>query len=100
MGFDLGGADCKWDLRWTDGAVSVEMLSKMQSHQKVNHFPGMNALSRKNNLAKNIGRLQMAFPQHYGFIPKTFLLPNDTHLLRTYVHDSRREYPRTFIVKP
>jgi len=30
----------------------------MASHQKINHFPGMNTLSRKNNLTKNIARMQ------------------------------------------
>lgn len=51
-----------WDLKWTDTPVSVEMLSKLQSHQKINHFPGMSTLSRKNNLAKNLVKMQMPFP--------------------------------------
>ena len=51
-----------WDIKWVDGAVSVDTLSKMQSHQKINHFPGMNTLSRKNNLAKNMAKMQIPFP--------------------------------------
>lgn len=90
-----------WDIKWTDGAVSVDILNKMQSHQKINHFPGMNTLSRKNNLAKNILKMQYKFPEHYSFIPKTFLLPQDSALLRTYYNDSRRkDNIKTFIVKP
>lgn len=50
-----------YDLKWVDGMVSVEMLSKMMSHQKINHFPGMNILSRKNNLAKNIFKMQYKY---------------------------------------
>jgi len=71
-------------MKWTDGAVSVELLSKLQSHQKINHFPGMNTLSRKNNLAKNMIKMQNYYPEHYNYIPKTFLLPSDLGLLRTY----------------
>ena len=47
-----------WDVKWVDYPVSVVMLNKMQSHQKINHFPGMYILSRKNNLAKNILKMQ------------------------------------------
>jgi len=77
------------------------MLSKMQSHQKINHFPGMNVLSRKNNLAKNMHKMQYAFPEHYHFAPKTFLLPADISILRTYYNDSiKKTKLKTFIVKP
>jgi tubulin polyglutamylase TTLL6/13 len=48
----------EWDLYWTDSSVSTEMLLKMKSHQKINHFPGMSTLSRKNTLAKNMRKMQ------------------------------------------
>ena len=90
-----------WDLKWVDGAVSVDTLSKLQSHQKINHFPGMNTLSRKNNLAKNMNKMQAAFPQFYNFIPKTFILPYDLPVLKSYYNESRRRgKEKTFIVKP
>lgn len=73
-----------WDIKWTDSSVTIDMLSRMLSHQKINHFPGMNTLSRKNNLAKNMARMQLAYPQHYDFTPKTFLLPGDALELRAY----------------
>jgi tubulin polyglutamylase TTLL6/13 len=91
----------QWDIRWVDSAVSVDILSKMQSHQKINHFPGMSVLSRKNNLAKNLYKMQAAYPQHYSYAPKTFLLPADLSLLRAYYNDARRRgVVKTFIVKP
>lgn len=90
-----------WDLKWTDSAVTVDLLSKLQSHQKINHFPGMNTLSRKNNLAKNLLRMQAAFPDHYNYFPRTFILPADLSLFRNYYGESRRRgQGRTFIVKP
>ena len=73
-----------WDIKWTDTPVTVEMLNKLQSHQKINHFPGMNTLSRKNNLAKNLVKMQTVFPEYYNFFPKTFIFPGDLTLFRTY----------------
>jgi tubulin polyglutamylase TTLL6/13 len=43
---------------WTDWAVPPEVLMKMEHHQKINHFPGMYTLSRKNLLAKNLMKMR------------------------------------------
>lgn len=46
-------------------------------------------------------KMQHAFPEHYTYIPKTFLLPQDLSLLRTYYNENyRRGHLKTFIVKP
>ena len=45
-------------MSWTDHAVSIDILMRMEQHQKINHFPGMSVLSRKNLLAKNLYRMQ------------------------------------------
>lgn len=37
--------------------------------QKLNHFPGMLELARKKGLARNLGHMRVAFPQHYDFHP-------------------------------
>lgn len=59
MGWKLQYNDSKnWDLKWNDSAITVDTLAKMNSHQKTNHFPGMNTLHRKNTLAKNLQRMQ------------------------------------------
>jgi tubulin polyglutamylase TTLL6/13 len=46
-----------------------ETLSKMQrnnyfttlAHQKINHFPGMYSLARKNHLGRNLNKMQKQF---------------------------------------
>lgn len=91
----------EWDLYWTDSAVSTEMLLKMKSHQKINHFPGMMTLSRKNTLAKNIKAMQESFESEYDFFPRTWLLPQDINYFKKYLTESRAAHrQKFFIVKP
>jgi len=58
-----------FDIIWTDHAVSTGLVQLLKPHQKINHFPGMDCLSRKNNLAKNLNKIQKRFPHEYSFYP-------------------------------
>jgi len=64
-----------WDIYWIDGPIAPTFLLKMQAYQRCNHFPGMQALARKNLLAKNLLAMKKACPEHFNFFPKTWLLP-------------------------
>jgi len=86
-----------WDLCWQDGGVSPEFLNKMKPYQKVNHFPGMESISRKNNLGKNLMNMRKTFPLEYKFFPKTWVLPSDSNDLRIYEEKKKNVI---FIVKP
>ena len=66
-----------FDLFWTDQAVQIDFLSKMKPFQKVNHWPGMGQLSRKNNLARNLTKMQKKYDS-YNFFPISWNLPADT----------------------
>ena len=65
----------EWDFWWTDWHVTPEILMKMEHHQKINHFPGMFTLARKNMLAKNLMRMRKKSPDDYNFFPLTWTLP-------------------------
>ena len=67
----------EWDLEWTDNAVSPDKLSKMRTYQKINHFPGMYGICKKNYLAWNLNRMAKLFPNDYNYFPKTWVLPGD-----------------------
>jgi len=88
-------ADC--DIFWWDGGVPAEKLAKMRPYQKINHFPGMYELARKNNLGKNLNRMRKRFPAEYSFYPKTWMLPSDWV---DFSNQFTKKQNRTFIVKP
>jgi Tubulin-tyrosine ligase family. len=51
--------------------VTTEKLSKMKITQKINHFPGMYQIARKNCMALNLNKLRKIFPKDYNFYPST-----------------------------
>ncbi|XP_011686718.1 PREDICTED: tubulin polyglutamylase TTLL13-like isoform X2 [Wasmannia auropunctata] len=89
--------DSSWDLYWTDLSVSVERVKDMRRFQRINHFPGMTEICRKDLLARNLNRMQKLFPRDYNFFPKTWCFPAD-HGDATAYTKTRRS--RIFIIKP
>jgi tubulin polyglutamylase TTLL6/13 len=86
-----------WDVFWTDSAVQPEKLAKMKHFQRINHFPGMYLISRKNYLAFNLGKLRKLFPDAYNFFPKTWVVPCDLSDLKFFMQSKKNPY---VIVKP
>ena len=43
--------------------------------QKVNHFPGMGEICRKDLLGRNLTRMLKLFPKEYAIFPRTWVLP-------------------------
>jgi tubulin polyglutamylase TTLL6/13 len=81
---------------WSDGGVSPEKLASLKLFQKINHFPGMVAVSRKDNLARNLGRMSAVFPEDFKFSPRTWILPADSANIRTQCKNLKT----ALIVKP
>ena len=69
--------NCDFDLLWADVGTQNIKLQKMQSHQRVNHYPGINELGHKNKLARNLYKMAKYFEKQYDFTPKTWILPQD-----------------------
>ncbi len=86
-----------WDLCWIDTGMTTDKLFKMKPYQKINHFPGMSAVARKNFLGKNLLRMKKSFPKDYNFFPTTYLLPQDWNEFKARFANKK---PKTFIVKP
>jgi len=41
-------------LVWTDATPSNERISELKPYQRINHFPGMGEICRKDSLARNM----------------------------------------------
>ena len=72
----------------------------MEHHQKINHFPGMFNLARKNLMGRYLMKMRKKFPEDYTFFPMTWMLPVEFHELRAYFESKPKGKARTFIVKP
>jgi len=57
------------DFIWCDHCLPPERIMRMKSYQRTNHYPGMQALTRKNSLAKNLNGLRAMFPEAFDFYP-------------------------------
>ena len=87
-------------LCWSDKQVSMKQVMKLNSMQKINHFPGMLELCRKAGTARNLNKMLKAVGKAYNIFPKTFMLPADyTELKKEWEH-GKSYGNKTFIVKP
>lgn len=86
-----------WDLKWTDNNINPEDLSRMKKFQKINHFPGMSTIARKNMLAIHISRMQKLFPNEFDFMPRSWSAPIDKFELKLFLSNKPGVY---LIVKP
>ena len=89
--------DENWDICWIDTGMTPDRLMHMKPYQKINHFPGMYTLARKNTLAVNLNNMKRLFPSLYDFFPPTWILPHDNADFRAQFNGKRA---KTFIVKP
>uniref|UniRef100_A0A4X1UMZ9 Tubulin tyrosine ligase like 6 n=1 Tax=Sus scrofa TaxID=9823 RepID=A0A4X1UMZ9_PIG len=96
-GLREGGEGDDWTLYWTDYSVSLERVMEMKSYQKINHFPGMAEICRKDLLARNMSRMFKMFPKDFHFFPRTWCLPADWGDLQNY---GRSRKNKTYICKP
>jgi len=66
--------------------------------QKFNHFPGTFQIGRKDRLWRNLHKLMVKYGKDlFGFIPKSYILPQETLLLR---HVLEKNVEDKWIIKP
>ena len=58
----------------------------------------MSCLAHKNNLSRNLKRMQKLFPNEYNYFPQTWILPSDSNdFKKEFTYQNKN---KTFIVKP
>ncbi|XP_074077912.1 tubulin polyglutamylase TTLL7 isoform X3 [Macrotis lagotis] len=89
------------NLIWCDAAVQQEKIAELQNYQRINHFPGMGEICRKDFLARNMTKMIKCNPQEYTFIPRTWIFPAEYTQFQNYVKElKKKRKQKTFIVKP
>ena len=88
----------RWGGIWGKHMKSPQ-FKDINEGQKINHLPGTFNIGRKDRLWKNYQRLRHKFgKKEFAFLPRTFLLPSETKLLRRAWE--RRGCRAKWIVKP
>ncbi|CAH1407878.1 unnamed protein product [Nezara viridula] len=90
--FGMRESQENWNVLWSDYIVTCERIKNLRRYQKINHFPGMAEICRKDLLARNLNRMSKLFPKDYDFSPRTWLLPIEklstlNDYLRRQFHD-------------
>lgn len=60
---------------WHDTFPGLEVLMQLKQWQRINHFPGTGEITRKDNLARNVNRMQRLCPADFKFAPRSWILP-------------------------
>ncbi|EHB18044.1 Tubulin polyglutamylase TTLL7 [Heterocephalus glaber] len=86
------------NLIWCD---SAEKIAELQNYQRINHFPGMGEICRKDFLARNMTKMIKSRPLDYTFVPRTWIFPSEYTQFQNYVKElKKKRKQKTFIVKP
>lgn len=87
-----------FDVCWIDCGVPPEIMSKIKPYQRISQFPGIQAISNKNKLARNLMKMRKYFTNEYNFFPQTYLLPVEHNELRRQIYmNNKRDF---YIIKP
>lgn len=86
-----------WNVFWTESIMGVSFCLTMHRFQKINHFPGMMEICRKDLLARNLNRMLKIFPEEYDFFPKTWSFPAN---YADALNFSSKHKNKTYIIKP
>lgn len=88
----------EWTGTWGKHMKSIN-FKVLRDYQKINHFPGTFQIGRKDRLWRNLFRLMAKFgKKEFGFIPKTYVLPQDSKMLRAAWERSNGK--EAWIIKP
>jgi inorganic pyrophosphatase len=63
------------DIIWQDIRIEAEKFAQIKPHQRVNHFPSMCGVTKKNQLATSLKKMKNQYPIDFGFFPKTWIIP-------------------------
>lgn len=86
-----------WNISWYDANVDEKIYQRMKRFQRINHFPCMRVISRKDLLCRNLLRMRKFHADAYNFFPESFTFPADFPKAQQY---AAKNSSAVFILKP
>ena len=82
--------------------MGPERVMKLESFQRLNHFPGMYQICRKGDLARSICRMARCFGREFSIVPRTWVLPEAFSSFKAHLmeRDKKGQRKKPIIVKP
>ena len=75
-GFRATESSNTWNILWSSVSPPLAVYDSMTEHQKINHFPQSNELTRKDRLCFNLVQMQKVYGKEtFSIIPETYILP-------------------------
>ena len=63
---------------WSSRGADQHLFDDLHEFQKVNHFPGLSELTRKDRLIANVVAMQERFgKREFDIIPDSYILPDE-----------------------
>ncbi|OQS02015.1 hypothetical protein THRCLA_05578 [Thraustotheca clavata] len=90
--------NAEWDIWWSDRGELLKDTRRLHPFQKLNHFPSMEDICRKDFLANHLNAMRKCLPTEYDFFPRSFLMPAERLDLQTTMDNDTRN--ATYIIKP
>lgn len=92
----------KWVVMWSCSHLKSEIFQNLHFWQKINQFPKIIELTRKDCMVRNISKMAKKYGMMFNFVPKTYLLPQETSLQihETDKRNNNTKIPKLYIVKP
>ncbi|KAK4873639.1 hypothetical protein RN001_012999 [Aquatica leii] len=99
-GFRMVRKSNEWMGSWGKHMKSP-MFKTLKEMQKLNHFPGTFQIGRKDRLWRNLQKLMHVYGhREFGFMPQTYVLPQDLKLLRQHWQHKNGDGDEKYIIKP
>jgi len=87
-----------WSVLWCNGALKENFYRNLSPFQKINHFPSITEITRKDKLCANMVEMQEVYGRKaFEFIPDTYVLPEEFADFYAHFHNDRES---SWIVKP
>lgn len=89
---ECDAGDDNWDVAWGDTTAALfRGVQQLKPFQRVNHFPLMQIICRKDLLAQHLQTIRQLCPhgtEEFSFFPETWVLPGDVQRFWGFVRHS------------